>query len=151
MEVERCPQIGCGEYTQELFVEEGPPNGEVRLSPVVGVRWCPRDGVIESATQAGRSGPARIGPFLKAEIDREFARRGERVWRTARPGETTEMMDGARPASHFWLRVAFVRWDPNTHEIRPLKDLGSDYTVLVESVNRSRSTLVPPDIEADLR
>lgn len=132
-------------------MEEGQPGGEVRLIPVIGVRWCPKDGLIEMQLREGLSGPVHIGPFVRGEVDREFAPRGQRVWRTCKPGESTEMMDRPVSPTVFWRRVAFVRWDQNREEIAPLQDLGFGYSVHPESVERLKGTVVPSDIESDLK
>ena len=148
---EGCPQSGCGESTQEIFVEEGTLNGETQLFPVSGARWCPRDGIIETTAMRGSLGPTHIGPFIRGELDREYAQRGERVWRTARVGEVSEIMARTNPPSLFRLRVAFVRWHGQKGEIIPLQDLGSGYVIRPESVDRTHGSTLPLDIEPYLK
>ena len=151
MQNERCPQPSCREPTHGVYVEEGSPAGEVLLFPVKGLRWCLKHGLTEATTRGGLFGPAHIGPFVRAEIERRFANRGERVWRIAGPGEPTEMMNRSMSPPVFWRRVAFVRWDAEGRKVVPLGDLGSTYSVRPESVDRTNGTRVPTEIEPDLK
>lgn len=145
-----CPQVPCRCPTLELFVEEGGPNDSVLLYPVSGARWCPEHGITELRARAGRSGPVHLGQLVRAELNREFAERGTRVWRSTLPGEPSEIVRTGTPKPAYRLRVGGVRWDRGSQEIVPLRDLGPGLTVRPESVNRDRMEKMPAEAEASL-
>jgi hypothetical protein len=142
-----CPQIGCGETTYPVLVEETEEGSKVMLYPVLGLRWCPKCGVTELRPRATGIGPARLGRFVKMI----YPPRGARVWRVARPGEITEMMSPPSPGRTFYNRVPFVRWDHESTKVVPIGNLGSDLWVRPDSVDRFRGSIVPTEIETELK
>jgi hypothetical protein len=141
-----CPQLGCGETTYSVLVEETEGGSKVMLYPIIGLRWCPKCGVTELRPRAAGIGPARLGLFVKMI----YPPRGARVWRVARPGEMTEMMSPPSPERIFYNRVPFVRWDRESTKVVPVENLGSNFWVRPDSVDRSRGSIVPPEIETEL-
>ena len=63
----------------------------------------------------------------------------------------TEMMSPPMPERTFYNRVPFVRWDRESSKALPIGDLGSNFWVRPDSVDRSKGTIVPPEIETELK
>jgi hypothetical protein len=139
---DNCPQLGCGETTYPVLVEEGDASGEVRLYSIRGVRWCPNCGITELEPRAKGLGPRRLGRFLKLE----YPPRGQRVWHVAGPGEENQMMSPANPTPTFFTQIAYVRWDHASGKIVPLGELGPEFYVKPETVNLLSWSTVPPEV-----
>jgi len=146
----RCLEPGCGKPTEAVIVEEGLLNSHAQTFPATGVVWCPTHGLIETTSRAGRSGPVRLGRLIKTEVEREFPRGGERVWREADGTTPSEMMRRGEPNTYF-VRVAGVRWDRTSSNIVPMRNLGAGYFVRPVSIGREHRSLVPREVEDNLR
>ncbi len=146
-----CPQVACAKATLGLFVEEGLPDGESRLYPIAGARWCPEHGITELVRRPGGVGPVRIGRLVRAELRREYPPRGQRVWRPAVAGEGWEIRAEGTPEPVGRVRVAGLRWDAVTGRIVPLENLGRDYFVLPGPVDRDNFSTLRLDVEEELR
>lgn len=150
MSDKNCPDPGCGKPTNAVLVEDGVIGGEARLFPVTGVVWCPSHGVSEARVRPGRSGPVRLGRFLKSELNHDFPPTGQRVWRE-HDGTTPSDMMRRGPPNLFYLRVAGLRWDRATETIVPIHDMGSDFFVRPDEVDRNNGSAVPHEVEVDLK
>jgi len=142
---DRCREPGCGRQTEAVFVEETAVDGQAQLFPALGIVWCASHGLSETRTRPGRSGPARLGRFIQAELSREFPPRGQRIWRRTDGTAPSDMMSEKQPHT-FYARVAGVRWDRESGNIIPIRNLGADYFVRPESVDRENGSTVPPGV-----